>query len=173
MWVLRGPITEVNEIHYPPKFGECLVIVRLFIPYLKLKYNFPMPFWHKKKKEKENDFIQTASGCNKMSKHDQAPDQWSIIRPSQLLFLFHFYYLTRAVSSPTSDPGKAVLGPSVVLSFCHSVSCPGLFREFGVSSSFLPKVQWTACQNKHAHKYTKSDNCRLQVCSFEVGKPRR
>ena len=41
------------------------------------------------------------------------------------LLLFYIHYLTQAVSSPMSNPGKQVLFGYVPLSVC-----PGLFREF-------------------------------------------
>ncbi len=35
-------------------------------------------------------------------------------------------------------------------------------------SYFLTEVLRTTCQTQHVHKYTESDKCRLQVCSFEL-----
>ena len=87
-------------------------------------------------------------------------------------------YLTRAVISPTSDPGKEVLLCPVSLS-CPS--CPRFFKHLvqdiiltskvfvslsPIISSFLAEELRPVCQTQYAHKDTESDSCRLQVCSF-------
>ena len=96
--------------------------------------------------------------------------EWFLWRPS--------YYLTRAISSPTSDLVKEVLGCLVCC-----VSCPGVVRpkpypsslsswaslSYGTKihfSSFLAEILWSVCQSQYVHKDTESDSCRLQVCSL-------
>ncbi len=92
-----------------------------------------------------------------------------------------FYYLTRAVSSPTSDLGKAILPASClrpascllgyfVRVWTEDLASVVLYRVGPVTWSlqlFSDRGSVNSLPNKHDHEYAESDNCRLQVCSFQ------
>ncbi len=79
------------------------------------------------------------------------------------------YYLTRAVSSPTSDPVKAVLGAE--LSSCPVVqlsSCPSFDRDSFVIVFYSGSSSVKSLTNPAGPWVldTESHNCRLKVCSL-------
>ncbi len=82
------------------------------------------------------------------------------------------YYLTRAVSSPTSDLGKEVLPGWLLYHFVRVCAEDLTDNQTGmlISGRGAMNTLWTVCQTQNAYKDTESDSCRLQVCSLLDGK---